>query len=152
MASNHGSPVDEPGNTTAHGHVGSGVVVLGEDHYIKASTATPMVAVNPAYTSPADHPSYFTATPGTNKPANTPEVTTPASPAQAAQNASSGLDLLRRLSLKEPPSQLQTDSREQYPGLRLTGRVISAAFCIPYKVCFRPGNDWVCCSLYLFSI
>ena len=69
--------------------------------------------------------------------------TPPATPAQAAQDISSGSDLLRSLSLAGEPAVLEADPREQYPGLQLTGRIISAAFCIPYKVNYRPGGDWV---------
>lgn len=35
------------------------------------------------------------------------------------------------------------DPREEHPGLRLSGRVISAAFCIPHKLQFKAGSDWV---------
>ncbi|KAK2750875.1 threalose-6-phosphate phosphatase [Onygenales sp. PD_40] len=68
----------------------------------------------------------------------------PESPAEAARGAKSGADLLRRLSLMDattPPVSL-SEPRAGHPGLRLTGRIISAAFCIPYKLTFRPGQDW----------
>ncbi|GES65564.1 trehalose-phosphatase [Aspergillus terreus] len=70
------------------------------------------------------------------------EPITPATPAQAAQNAKSGMELLRRLSLQGTPTVLEMDPKEQHPGLNLTGRIISAAFCIPYKVYYRSGGDW----------
>lgn len=67
----------------------------------------------------------------------------PATPAQAAKDAKTGPELLRRLSLRGTPPVLEAHPREQYPSLNLSGRIISAAFCIPYKVHLRNGQDWV---------
>ncbi|THC95469.1 hypothetical protein EYZ11_005063 [Aspergillus tanneri] len=78
-----------------------------------------------------------------DKPSSGPsDPSFPATPSQAAKDAKSGFELLRRLSLKETPLVLESDPRDEYPGLQLTGRLISAAFCIPYKLKFRPGCDW----------
>lgn len=61
-------------------------------------------------------------------------------PEQASQGNPSGQDLLRRLSLVELPA---IDPRTQHPGLKLSGRLISAAFCLPYKLYHEEGSDWV---------
>lgn len=34
------------------------------------------------------------------------------------------------------------DPRSAYPGLSLSGRIISATFAIPYSIGFSPANDW----------
>ena len=68
----------------------------------------------------------------------------PESPEEAAKGARSGADLLRRLSLTTPlsPESLDADPKEAFPGLNLTGNVISATVCIPYVVAYRFGADW----------
>ncbi|PGH10672.1 trehalose-phosphatase [Polytolypa hystricis UAMH7299] len=68
----------------------------------------------------------------------------PETPLEAAKGANSGADLLRRLSLVEGsrPTVERTQPQSAHPGLQLTGRIISAAFCIPYKLGLRPGQDW----------
>jgi hypothetical protein len=48
-------------------------------------------------------------------------------------------------SLEEERVPLLIDPRKAYPGLKLTGRIINAVFCIPYEVAFRSGSDWVRC-------
>lgn len=70
----------------------------------------------------------------------------PGSPTEAAKGVKSGADLLRRLSLvrSSKPAAPSIEPQEGHPGLHLTGRIISAAFCIPYKLRIRPGRDWVC--------
>lgn len=74
------------------------------------------------------------------------DLSSPATPAQAAKDVKSGSELLRRLSLRGTPAVLEAHPREQYPSLNLSGRIISAAFCIPYKLYLRKGHDWVRCS------
>ncbi|KAL2843803.1 glycosyltransferase family 20-domain-containing protein [Aspergillus pseudodeflectus] len=69
-------------------------------------------------------------------------TTTPHNPSQAAKHANSSSELLRRLSLKEVLTMQQADLQKQYPSLNLTGRIISATFCIPYRLYFQPGRDW----------
>ncbi|KAG5294696.1 trehalose-phosphatase [Histoplasma ohiense] len=68
----------------------------------------------------------------------------PGSPTEAAKGVKSGADLLRRLSLvrSSKPAAPSIEPQEGHPGLHLTGRIISAAFCIPYKLRIRPGRDW----------
>ncbi|KGQ01198.1 trehalose-phosphatase [Paracoccidioides lutzii Pb01] len=68
----------------------------------------------------------------------------PENPTEAAMGVKSGADLLRRLSLvySSKPSAPSIDPQAAHPGLRLTGRIISAAFCIPYKLVIHPGEDW----------
>ncbi|KAF2195314.1 glycosyltransferase family 20 protein [Zopfia rhizophila CBS 207.26] len=70
----------------------------------------------------------------------------PSSPTEAAAGARSGEELLRRLSLVPDPSVKQdladVDPRAAHPGLNLSGRVISATFCVPYNIGFSPGFDW----------
>ncbi|OAX81775.1 trehalose-phosphatase [Emergomyces africanus] len=73
------------------------------------------------------------------KPAKFPE-----NPTEAAKGVKSGADLLRRLSLvgSPKPAAQSIEPQDEHPGLHLTGRIISAAFCIPYKLRIRPGHDW----------
>lgn len=67
------------------------------------------------------------------------------SPATAADGARSGEDLLRRLSLSAPPKPNfeDADPRTAHPGLTLSGNVISAAFCVPYKIGYTSNGEWV---------
>lgn len=37
---------------------------------------------------------------------------------------------------------VEIDQREAHPNLNLSGSVISAAFCVPYKVTYAEGTDW----------
>ncbi|KMU81557.1 trehalose-phosphatase [Coccidioides immitis RMSCC 3703] len=69
--------------------------------------------------------------------------TSPGTPSEAAKGAKSGIELLRRLSLMEGRPTLSAMARpEEHADLRLTGRIISASFCIPYKLRFRSGLNW----------
>ncbi|KAL4907625.1 hypothetical protein BDW74DRAFT_111165 [Aspergillus multicolor] len=61
---------------------------------------------------------------------------------EVAKNAQSRSDVLHQLNLKEVLTMRAPDFQKQYPGLNLTGRIISAAFCIPHKLYFRSGRDW----------
>ncbi|KAK2757886.1 threalose-6-phosphate phosphatase [Arachnomyces sp. PD_36] len=74
---------------------------------------------------------------------NKPVTNEPQTPAAVANGARSGEELLRRLSLVDttPPKAPEVIPQEAHPGLHLTGRVISATFCIPYKLGFRPNAD-----------
>lgn len=71
----------------------------------------------------------------------------PGVPESTVSGAKSGQDLLRRLSLVDGtrPTAPESLPQQAHPGLHLTGRVISATFCIPYKLGFRPNSDdpWV---------
>lgn len=69
----------------------------------------------------------------------------PDSPTKVASGARSSAELLRRLSLVDGnrPTTLKLDPTVDYPALRLTGRIISATFCIPHTLGFRSGCDWV---------
>ncbi|MCJ1319724.1 threalose-6-phosphate phosphatase [Xylographa vitiligo] len=82
-----------------------------------------------------DQTSYFTS-PGTVTPAD--------SPAKAASGSRSSADLLRRLSLVDGdrPAIPFLDPQVEYPALNLTGRILSATFCIPHTLGFRSGRDW----------
>lgn len=64
--------------------------------------------------------------------------------AHAARGAQSGADLLRRLSLTDtaPPQALNLDPQRAYPGLKLTGNIISASICLPYQFQHVVGGDW----------
>lgn len=80
----------------------------------------------------------------------------PGVPASAVSGAESGQELLHRLSLVDGtrPAAQEELPQQEHPGLYLTGRVISATFCIPYKLGFHPNSDepWVryCLVSYLF--
>ena len=66
------------------------------------------------------------------------------SAAYAARGAQSPADLLRRLSLTSsaPPQKIDTDFKSAYPGLKLSGNIISASICLPYQFHHAVGNDW----------
>lgn len=71
----------------------------------------------------------------------------PSSPREAASGARNGEELLRRLSLNGPPRPApevdSVDPRSAHPGLSLSGNVISAAFCVPYKIGYTTSGEWV---------
>lgn len=70
---------------------------------------------------------------------------TSSSPSRAVSGAKSSKDLLRRLSLidNDRPATPEIDPRVAYPGLNLSGGIISAAFCLPHALGFESGQNWV---------
>ncbi|KAF2457515.1 glycosyltransferase family 20-domain-containing protein [Lineolata rhizophorae] len=70
----------------------------------------------------------------------------PRSPTEAARGARSAEDLLRRLSIDSDPKKknelVDLGPKTAYPGLHLSGRVLSATTCVPYDLGFAPGVDW----------
>ena len=73
------------------------------------------------------------------------------SPTEAASGATSNREVLRRMSLTSGHPRADTaeslpdlDPREANPALGLSGGIISATFCIPHKLQYRKGADWVC--------
>ncbi|KAL5332822.1 glycosyltransferase family 20-domain-containing protein [Aspergillus crustosus] len=66
----------------------------------------------------------------------------PAISSEATGDAKSGNELLNQLSLKDILESRKANLQKQYPTLNLSGRIISAAFCIPHKLYFRAGHDW----------
>ncbi|KAL9094383.1 MAG: hypothetical protein Q9165_003233 [Trypethelium subeluteriae] len=70
----------------------------------------------------------------------------PTSPTEVAAGARSGEELLRRLSLSEPPKKERDsflfDPRSAHEGLNLSGGIITATFCVPYSIRHSPGRDW----------
>jgi trehalose 6-phosphate synthase/phosphatase len=64
--------------------------------------------------------------------------------ATATKGAKTPAELLRRMSLigHSRSESFDFDPREQYPSLDLSGNVISATFCIPYKVGFAANGEW----------
>ena len=75
---------------------------------------------------------------------STADFVNPESPVDVAKGAKSGRDLLRRLSLVDPRGieALDVDPRTAYPGLRLSGKIISATFCLPYQLTHEGDGDW----------
>lgn len=148
MAYEQGTPDRVPPDQPDPVMVGPGLSTLGEGAYKRASTVTPAVVSDGKPSEPAakeDGPSYFSDVPGTTSTKDA-YAKSPATPAEAASGATSGPELLRRLSLVGgglTPASPVLDPRTAHPGLKLSGRIISAAFCIPYKVAFEPGSDWV---------
>ena len=71
-------------------------------------------------------------------------TTAPDSPSKAMAGARTSHELLRRLSLvdAEKPETPTIDPRAAYPTLQLSGRIISAAFCLPHSLGFESGQDW----------
>jgi trehalose 6-phosphate synthase/phosphatase len=155
MANEQGAPDKIPPNQPNPVIVGPGLTALGEESYVEASTATPTVVSAATATGNADgaeNPresgaSYFTKVPGTATALKDAYAKSPMSPADAASGAMSGPELLRRLSLVGgahlTPATPVIDPRADHPGLQLTGRIISASLCIPYKVAHQAGADWV---------
>ncbi|KAJ5124648.1 uncharacterized protein N7515_008473 [Penicillium bovifimosum] len=118
------SPAQVPDGQPNPVIVGSGLKALKSEAYTDATNATP-VATNEA-------PSYFDNLPGV-KPSHIAQ----------GERKSSGIELLRRLSLtSDSPMSPETDPRARHSGLKLSGRLISVAFCIPYKLNFQSGSDW----------
>jgi trehalose 6-phosphate synthase/phosphatase len=145
MAFEQGTPDRVPSDQPDPVMVGPGLSTLGEGAYRKASTVTPIgnPELQPKPQSWGDGPSYFSTDPGIEDSIAKSSSTS----SEEDKNANFGVDLLRHLKLPiggylSPVTPL-VDPRTTYPGLQLTGRIISAAFCIPYKVAFRPGSDWV---------
>ncbi|KAJ5767950.1 Trehalose-phosphatase [Penicillium manginii] len=124
--------------------VGPGMKALRDEAYSKATNATPSLDTDKTHPVDSDAPSYFAGIPGTRTESmDSSDLAT--SGAESRRKTSAGEDLLRRLSLTGPASPMSPgiDPREEHPGLRLSGRVISAAFCIPYKLYFKAGSDWI---------
>lgn len=139
------SPAQVPDDQPNPVLVGPGLRALKNEAYIQATNSTPGLEK-----MSSEAPSYFDGLPGA-KAVTTDPSETKSQPVQTAGRGSSGMDLLRRLSLtSDSPMSPETDPRVQHPGLRLSGRLISAAFCIPYKLNFQSGSDWVCAWFYLF--
>lgn len=130
--------------------VGPGLKALKQEAYTDATNATPSLVADKKSQPDSDAPSYFANTPGTGmqglEPSNLSSI-----PEKPQGHTSSGQDLLRRLSLvgESSPILPDVDPRTQHPELKLSGRLISAAFCIPYKLQFQAGSDWVC-SRFLY--
>ncbi|KAF2772607.1 hypothetical protein EJ03DRAFT_266456 [Teratosphaeria nubilosa] len=78
-------------------------------------------------------------------PAEAPEGKPPNAPS-GATNGATGEELLRRLSAssqhQQKPDVADVDPRAAHPELNLSGHVISATFCVPYKINYAPGADW----------
>lgn len=106
------------------------------------SQSTTHITAEPETLSSSERPttSYFSLP----QKQNLQDHVTPDSPVDLAKGAKSGQDLLRRLSLvdskgAEAP---EVDPRTAYSGLRLSGNVISATFCIPYQVTHGGEEEW----------
>lgn len=103
---------------------------------------------------PLDHPDITHGIPsGPSWNANTipNEPISPTGPGatsstKAAAGARSPEELLKRLSIRHggdgKSNLVELDPREVHPNLNLSGSVISAAFCVPYKIGYVEGADW----------
>ena len=118
---------------------------MGDGAYTKASNATPSLLSDKKHQLLSDAPSYLSDIPGINESSQSRDVGSTPTPAYIAEESKSSMDILRQLSLVGDASSIlhEADPREQHPGLHLSRRIISAAFCIPYKLSFRSGSDWV---------
>ncbi|KAJ6111627.1 Trehalose-phosphatase [Penicillium sp. IBT 18751x] len=122
--------------------VGPGLKAFSTEAYTDATNATPSLDTDNQGQMDIDAPSYFANLPGVQ--------TEPLGPSDSAsaphpkRRTSSGQELLRRLSLvgHGSPMSPEVDPRAQHPGLNLSGRLISASFCMPYKLYFQAGSDW----------
>ncbi|KAJ5537953.1 hypothetical protein N7513_005900 [Penicillium frequentans] len=123
--------------------VGPGLKALKQEAYTDATNATPSLDADKKSQPDSDAPSYFANVPGTSTEGiDSPDLSS--IPEKSQGTTSSGQDLLRRLSLvgESSPVLPEVDPRTQHPELKLSGRLISAAFCIPYKLQFQAGSDW----------
>lgn len=145
--SDQGSPARVPDGQPDPVLVGPGLKALKDEAYKAATNATPNLSTDKNHQMDSDAPSYFASIPGVNTEALD---SSDAAPPLGRRKMSSGQDLLRRLSLTGDASPMspELDPRAQHPGLKLSGRLISAAFCIPYKLYHQAGSDWVCSDYY----
>jgi trehalose 6-phosphate synthase/phosphatase len=145
--SDQGSPARVPDGQPDPVLVGPGLRALKDEAYKDATYATPSLPTDNKHQMDSDAPSYFASIPGLNTEALDPSDT---APPPGRRKMSSGQDLLRRLSLTGDVSPMspELDPRALHPGLKLSGRLISAAFCIPYKLYHQAGSDWVCDDQY----
>ncbi|KAJ5738284.1 Trehalose-phosphatase [Penicillium malachiteum] len=123
--------------------VGPGLKALREGAYTNAANATPSLDTDKQHPVDSDAPpSYFASISGASTEGLDPSDVS--APEDSQRRNSSGQDLLRRLSLvgQSSPVLPDVDPRVQHPGLKLSGRVISAAFCIPYKLHHKADSDW----------
>ncbi|KAF3403783.1 Trehalose-phosphatase [Penicillium rolfsii] len=139
--SDQGSPAKVPDGQPDPVLVGPGLTALSDEAYKDATNATPSLPSDKKHQMDSDAPSYFASLPGVNTEALDPSD---AAPLQGKRKMSSGQELLRRLSLTGDASPMSPvlDPRTQHPGLKLSGRLISAAFCIPYKLYHQAGSEW----------
>jgi trehalose 6-phosphate synthase/phosphatase len=145
--SDQGSPARVPDGQPDPVLVGPGLTALKDEAYKAATNATPSLPTDKKHQMDSDVPSYFASIPGVNTEALDPSDKTPP---PRRRKMSSGQDLLRRLSLTGDASPMspELDPRAQHPGLKLSGRLISVAFCMPYKLYHQAGSDWVCGDQY----
>ena len=96
-----------------------------------------------ASTSGANGPPWNANITGAGGP---PNGRRPSSPTEVAKGARNGEDLLRRFSLNgqgsKYPDLADLDPRAAHKNLNLSGHVISATFCVPYKIGYTPGAEW----------
>src|ERR1700712_4696492 len=99
--------------------VGSGLEALSKDAYADATNATRAID-----STSREVPSYFASLPGAQaKPTDSDPSDIASQPVQASRKASSGMELLRRLSLtSEYPMSPDIDPRVEHQGLNLSGR------------------------------
>lgn len=145
MSSEQESPAPVPADQPDPVIVGPGMTTMGDGAYTSASNATPSLFSDKKHQLLNDAPSYISDISAIDDSPTSPSSSSAAHPTQPTKEPKSGTDILRRLSLigDASPTQLEADPREQHPGLHLTRRIISAAFCIPYKLYYRSGSDWV---------
>lgn len=72
------------------------------------------------------------------------------SPSDATTGELSNQEVLHRMSLsagrERQGSLSDLDPRAAHPSLGLTGRIISATFCIQQSLMYRKGSEWVCAN------
>ncbi|KAJ9667884.1 threalose-6-phosphate phosphatase [Coniosporium apollinis] len=143
----HGHPALHPSVTSVP--VTPGVHIGGGSAYIAPQAVSENA--DGSYEHGSDTPrgpqwnanSYFTPKHEAQSP---DDENQPNSPTDVARGARTGEELLRRLSLvgdnRRKQSLANVDPREAYPGLNLSGGIISATFCVPYTIGYSPGNEW----------
>lgn len=112
------------------------------DAYVPPSRST--YGIN---TSPPPHVLEAVGADGAQDASTSASANSPSATAAGAR----GEELLRRLSVT---GQLSTedvadlDPRAAHPGLSLSGNVISATFCVPYKIGYTSTGEWVRLTCY----
>ncbi|KAK3718025.1 threalose-6-phosphate phosphatase [Vermiconidia calcicola] len=110
-----------------------------DPHITASNSSSPTQSSKPTDDAPQWNANY-------TSPVNPSANRRPSSPAEAAAGARSPEELLRRLSLTrqspEHQSAVDFNPRTAYPGLELSGNIISATFCVPYKINYGSDGDW----------
>lgn len=125
------SPVPDPSHPS--NFVTPGFDATGRTSYFES----PPLFASPVAETPVNSRSYFSPQMVDDSVATSPPLHN-ASASNARVDSGTGTS-----STDEDHGDLDVDPRVAYPTLHLSGRIISATFCIPHSLGFRSGQDWV---------